>query len=209
MRINVSTLILVLLFFSCTEQKKEEEKAEVTEVSEPLMEEAKEPIKLEETAGPKTTFRKLSLLQGKLQLEIPSQLRVMEAEMFLLKYPMENPESTTAYSNEDGTVSLLISPRQEKATQADLPKYQQMLYESFGKNAMIDFQKSEIKKINGRDFIVLEMITPAVDTRVYNQMFITSLGGRLLMCTFNCTVRKQREWQPIAEQILSLVNVQD
>jgi hypothetical protein len=146
---------------------------------------------------------------GKVQLEIPLQLEVMDANMFSLKYPMENAETTKAYGNADGTVSLLISPRQEKATQSDLPKYQQMLYKSFGKSPSIDFKKNEVRKINGRDFIVLEMVTPAVDTQVYNLMFVTSSGGRLLMGTFNCTVDMQKEWQPIAQLILASVKVND
>ena len=73
----------------------------------------------------------------------------------------------------------------------------------------IDFRKSEIKNINGRDFIIIEMITPAVDTKVYNLMFVTSSEGRLLMGTFNCTMDHLKEWQPLAEQIVNSVKVSE
>jgi len=136
-------------------------------------------------------------------------MQPMEAEMFRLKYPMENAETTIAYGNEEGTVTLLISPRQDKAAQHDLPKYQKMLQKSFGKNPSIDVKKNEIKKINGRDFILIEMVTPARDTRVYNWIFVTNSGGRLLMGTFNCTVNLVNEWQSLAEQILSSVKVKE
>jgi hypothetical protein len=197
-----STLILFLTF-SCTMQKKEELKTENISHS------ADKDKSSEHSETVETFFNALDLLSGQVRLEIPDQLHTMNAEMFQLKYPLENPESTTAYSNEDGTVSLLISPRPEKATQIDLPKYQQMLYESFGKNPNIDFKKSEIRKINGRNFVVIEMVTPAADTEVYNLMFVTSSSGRLLMGTFNCTIDKQKEWQPLAERILASVKVRD
>lgn len=192
-----------MYIFSCSEKK--EAKPEAT----PAEQEAIEAVQPNKFEMPKlqTSSKSLSILSGKIRLEVPEELRPMDAEMFGLKYPLENPATTIAYSNEDATVTLLISPRQDIATQADLPKYQQMLYESFGANESIDFKKNEIREINGRDFIVLEMITPAMDTEVYNLMFITSSDGRLLMCTFNCTVDKLSEWQPLAEQIVSSVKV--
>jgi hypothetical protein len=209
MRLNLPLLVL-LVVFSCSDQRKGESKSEPTSVEEPVSEKA-ESIERNKpsTAKTKASFKSISVLSGKVKMEVPKELRPMDAEMFELKYPLENPSTTIAYSDEDATVTLLISPRQEKATQADLPKYQQMLYESFGRNPSIDFKKSEIRKINGRDFIVIEMTTPAADTRVYNLMFVTSSEGRLLMGTFNCTVDKVKEWQPIAEQILSSVKVKD
>lgn len=154
-------------------------------------------------------YKTLNLLQDQLQIEIPLQLEPMELKIFQLKYPMENPENTMAFSNEDGTVSMLISPRQERAKQADLPKYKKLLFESFGNNPLIDFKKMEFKKINDRDFILIEMITPAADTRVYNKMFVTTSNGYLLMGTFNCTVSHQNEWRPIADRIISSVKVKN
>jgi hypothetical protein len=200
------TLILFLTF-SCTMQKREDSKTENT--SQYVDKDKSVSEHSSETGKTETLFKAIDLSSGQVQLELPSQLQEMDAEMFRLKYPLENTETTKAYSNEDGTVSLLISPRPEKATQTDLPKYQQMLYESFGKNSNIDFRKSEIRKINGRDFVVIEMVTPAVDTEVYNLMFVTSSGGRLVMGTFNCTVDRQKEWQPLAERILGSVKVRD
>jgi hypothetical protein len=157
----------------------------------------------------KVPSKLLKLLNGKVQLDVPEQLQPMDKNIFLLKYPNENQNSTIAYSDEEATVSLLVNLRHDKATQADLPKYQQILNENFGNNHSIDFRKSELKHINGKDFIVIEMITPAVDTRVYNLMFVTSLEGKLLMGTFNCTIEKAKEWQPIAEQILNSIKMKD
>lgn len=190
------------MVFSCSSSKKEEPKVEINsrEVLPGLSIAASADMN-------KKSFNFLQLLSGKVEIELPKELQVMDKKMFELKYPIENPENTNAYSNEDGTVSLLISPRHDNATRAELPNYQKMLDESFGRNPSVDFRKSERRTINGKDFIVIEMITPAMDTEVYNLMFVTSLEGKLLIGTFNCTVEKLKEWQPIAEQILSSVRV--
>lgn len=198
--------IVCMLVLSCSSAGKEDQpiKKEQQPIKEPP-----DTTTVIQPVAKKINKAPLNLLGGKVQLDMPEHLQSMDKKMFDLKYPLENAENTRAYSDGDGTVTLLISPRQDKATQTDLPKYQQMLNNSFSNNPSIDFKKSEIKQINGRDFIVIEMITPAMDTDVYNLMFVTSLDGKLLIGTFNCTIEKMQEWQPIAEQILSSVKVKD
>jgi hypothetical protein len=164
---------------------------------------------LKETVQTKMPFRQLQFLSGAFVLNVPTLLQPMDDEMFLLKYPLEDLGRTRAYANNDGTVSLLISPRSEHATIADLPKYKQLFYERFAKNPLIDFRKNEITQINGRDFIRLEMITPAADTQIYNLMLITVIHTELILCTFNCTTDLQQEWQPIAEQMIASAKVVD
>jgi hypothetical protein len=122
------------------------------------------------------TFRSLNFFAGKVEVSIPEQLQPMDRKMFTFKYPEENQATTIAYSDADATVSLLISPRSHKATQADLPEYEQVLTNSFTSNPSIDFIKSEVQEINGRDFIVIEMITPAMDTEVYLSLTLVTIG---------------------------------
>jgi hypothetical protein len=56
--------------------------------------------------------------------------------------------------------------------------------------------------INGLEFTVFEFISQAIDTRVYNLMFLTELDGRMLLGTFNCTEALKVEWQSIGKEIL-------
>lgn len=151
----------------------------------------------------------VSLLDGKVSIAIPKSLHRMDRQMFVLKYPLESSESTVAYSDENATVSLLISPRQDVATQADLPKLQKMIEQSFSKSQQVEIKGSRIDRINGRDFILVEMITPAADTRVFNRMFITTSNSHLLMCTFNCTLEKRAAWAPVADEIIRSIRVID
>jgi hypothetical protein len=144
---------------------------------------------------------------NRFEIAMCKNLDHMSQPLFELKYPFENFSSTHAYSNEDGTVTLLISPREEKADQKDLPNYQQTFTSNFANNPSIDFKRCEIKKIDSRDFIIVEMITPAVDSQIYNLMYVTSVEGKLLVCTFNCTLDKLAEWQPIGEKMLNSITI--
>jgi hypothetical protein len=150
---------------------------------------------------------KLKAFDQEVKIGMFKEMRLMSQTQFELKYPFENFSSTHAYSNEDGTVTLLISPREEKADQKDLPNYQQTFTANFANNPSIDFKRCEIKKIGNRDFIIVEMITPAVDSQIYNLMYVTSVEGKLLVCTFNCTIDKLAEWQPIGEKMLNSITI--
>ena len=57
--------------------------------------------------------------------------------------------------------------------------------------------------MNGRKVGFVELITPAIDTKVYNLIFFTDLNGQLLLCTFNCTEKNIGQWQPAAKEIMA------
>jgi hypothetical protein len=61
---------------------------------------------------------------------------------------------------------------------------------------------SGIKEINGKDIGFIELLTPAVDTEIYNLIWLTDLDGKLLITTFNCTKAEKDDWEPIAKAIM-------
>ncbi len=209
---NIRLIFVVSMFIlSCGVPKKEESKTQKVQQKNELKKETNTTDSLSGNLArkDKISIKKFTFLSGKLQLEIPSELKPMDSEMYSLKYPSDNMMNTKAYSNTDGTVSLLISRRPETSSQHDLPNYKQMLYETYSKNSSIDFIKCEIEKIGGRDFIVTEMITPAIDINIYNLMLIISLEDKLAIITFNCTVDKVGKWKPVASRIMSSIEVKD
>jgi hypothetical protein len=201
--------ILVLLISSCsfTDSDKEEVKSQKL-IKTDQAAKAKY-IGNVEKKSKEVTFTKLQILNNEAKIELANEIDLMSQSLFELKYPFENFNSTYAYSNKDGTVTLLVSPRDEIADENDLPSYQQKFTSSFANNPSIEFKRCEIKKINNRDFIVVEMITPAVDAQIYNLMYVTSVKGKLLVCTFNCTLDKLGEWQPVGERMLNSIRLND
>lgn len=56
-------------------------------------------------------------------------------------------------------------------------------------------------------FILFDFRTPAIDTEVRNIMLATSLQGRLLLISFNCTKELEGKWLPIGYQIVESIQL--
>jgi hypothetical protein len=201
-------LAILLIEFKCSTEKKSnvenKESGSIDSVQKELVVHGDK----EKNASNDSFLTRKPVLRNKVELFLPTSFNLMDAESVSLKYPSKQSGDFEVYTNADGNINIAFEHLPDKATMNDLPKLRELFEQQFN-HPSIDFRKSEIKKINGRDFIVIEMVTPAADTEVYNLMFVTSSGGRLLMGTFNCTVDKLKEWQPLAERILGSVKVRD
>ncbi|MEM7782739.1 MAG: hypothetical protein AAF623_05240 [Planctomycetota bacterium] len=62
---------------------------------------------------------------------------------------------------------------------------------------------------NGRKFMVLELVTPAIDTKIHNIMYGTSVDGRFLLVAFNVTTEQANEWLPVGKQIMKSIEVKE
>jgi len=67
--------------------------------------------------------------------------------------------------------------------------------------------RSEVRTINGREFFVMELRTPAIDSEIRNIMLGTSLEDRLLLISFNVTKELESGWLPMANRIIESVQV--
>ncbi len=61
-----------------------------------------------------------------------------------------------------------------------------------------EWKNKGTQEINGRKIGYLEVITPAIDTKIYNLLFFTDLNDQLLLCTFNCTEKDIEDWTETA-----------
>jgi hypothetical protein len=146
-------------------------------------------------------------LQNRIRVLMPKSFKQMSDQELEIKYPRSGSLPQEAYSNESGTVSLAFNHTSNKLSPADLPDFRQSFARQFKGTLGIEFKGSSIKNINGRDFAILEFISPAMDTNIYNLMFLTSLDNRLLICTFNCVQSEMEKWKPTSQQILNSVQV--
>jgi hypothetical protein len=89
-----------------------------------------------------------------------------------------------------------------------IPDYKNNLVKTF-KNSYPSAQWKEngLKTVNGKIVGYLELVTPAIDTEIYNLIFFTDLDGKLLLCAFNCTKKSIDEWSPIAKEIMNSLKI--
>lgn len=143
------------------------------------------------------------LLEGRITLKVPSGFKPMKEEMLRLKYPLES-RPTMVFTNEAGSINVALNHTRHKADQEMIMAYKDNLVQTF-RNVYpaAEWKDSGLTEINGRKTGFLELVTPAVDTDIYNLLFFTDLEDRLLICTFNCTLEKMKDWVPVGKEIMN------
>jgi hypothetical protein len=148
-----------------------------------------------------------SLLDDRIELMIPKDFTIMSDEMMKVKYPSEN-RPALVYTDESGGVNVALNPTQHKASQDQISSYKDDFVRTF---KMIypsaKWKDSGVAEINGRKVGYLELITPALDTKIYNLIFFTDLDEKLLLCTFNCTRKDIKFWAPLAKSIMNSLRI--
>ena len=150
-----------------------------------------------------------SLLNDKVELKIPTEFDIMSEELMKLKYPSER-RPTLVYSNESGGINVALNLTKNKATQELIEPYVDNFVNTFKKiHPSAEWKGSGTKNINGKKVGFLKLITPAIDTKIYNVMFFTDLNGQLLLCTFNCTEKSIAEWEITADEIMNSLKLKE
>lgn len=148
-----------------------------------------------------------SVLNDRVSIKLPKDFVIMSEEMMRVKYPSER-RPTLVFTNESGGINVALNHTQNKATQAMIGDHQQVVHSTFkALYPSAEWYGEGVREINGRKMGMVELVTPAIDTRIYNLIFFTDLDGRLLMGTINCTEKSIAEWKPIAHEVLGSVVV--
>lgn len=144
-----------------------------------------------------------SLFNDKVELKIPKGFDIMSEELLELKYPTER-RPTLVYTNESGGINVTLKLTKNRASQQLISTYKDSFIQTFKYlHPLAEWEDSGIKIINGKKVGYLELITPAIDTDIYNLMFFTDLDGKMLLCSFNCTKKNIKEWKPTAKEIMN------
>lgn len=132
-------------------------------------------------------------------VKVPVDFTQMSQEVMAKKYPNGNPPSY-AFTNENATINVVFS-----ITEDSLPDDQiETLIETMADQLSVDDEKpkTSITKKSGHVIGTLEMITPAVDTNIYNKMAVFSIDGKMRVVSFNCTEELKDEWKPVGDFII-------
>lgn len=158
-------------------------------------------------ASTDTSLELKSLLSDKVEILLPKDFEIMSEEMMKTKYPSER-RPTLVYTNKEGSINIAFNHLKDKASQQQLPQFKKTFEDTF-KNLYpsATWYSNEIRKINGRDVGILELITPAVDTEVYNLIAYTPLERNLLLVTFNCTKEQLNTWKSTGQTIIASLKI--
>ncbi len=148
------------------------------------------------------------VLNNKINILLPKDFVLMQNDMLKLKYPIAGSRPTEVYTNESGSINFAFKHTINRINEDNLSEIFPVFIKQFNSiYPQIQWIGKEVKSLNNKNFIVLEFITPAVDTRIYNLMYITELDGNMLMCSFNCIESQKEEWQSKAKQSLNSIEI--
>ena len=140
-----------------------------------------------------------------LELKYPSSLKVMDDEIFNIKYKLpKKPEICLA--DETSKISLIGDMRNESGTDKDLNNILESSKQlMLSKRSDIKILSSGIKTVNNKKIAFIKFHSEAIDQKIFNYIFFTTINGKILMCNFNCIEKIQMEWEPIADEIVNSI----
>lgn len=147
-------------------------------------------------------FHEVLFFNDELSALIPESFHEMPAKMAKIKYPSEN-RPQVIQSNEDGSVNFafsrlnsLIPPDQMRtigtAIKSMIARVQP---------AAVFYEEKE-EPLENTQIEWFDFKGYAIDSQIYNLIFVTSMGNRLILGIFNCLFADCEEWKPIAHQMM-------
>ena len=152
-------------------------------------------------------LKKIEALGGKVSILAPQNFGKMPSDILEIKYPASRRPSEVL-SDKTGGVTLAFNhtnnamqPSQIKDAHKSISKMFHSMYPS------ATWLRDEVIVQNGKTFMVMELITPAIDTKIHNIMYGTSVDGRFLLAAFNTTTEQADEWLPIGKRIMTSLSI--
>ncbi|GAB2777325.1 hypothetical protein GCM10027175_14120 [Hymenobacter latericoloratus] len=131
----------------------------------------------------------------------------MNKEMLALKYPGGRPPQEVL-TDERGATNVAFSLTTTPVTQENLPYFEQQMHAIMQKaQPKAIWYGHGTRKVHDRQVGYLELMTPAVDTEVYNLIFFTDLDGHVLVMTFNCVKKDVALWKDKAQEMVQSLRV--
>lgn len=122
------------------------------------------------------------LLGGRVTMLVPQGMALMSDSDKAEKYT--NPEPPAyVLSTEDWLVNITFDLKKIPMKPAEVRENEQMLRQAFP-GAKIN--SSGVKKLNGADFVVVDLDADVPDGTVHMLVAMTSLENRMLLISYNC-----------------------
>lgn len=153
--------------------------------------------------------RRVALFDGMVSFAPPPEFSPLSEEIISVKFP-EAKGPGVVYGNSRTTVSIAITyPPQRILRPEQLPDFKTFM-ESFMEQQKKGMQwlRKEFVEINGRRWIHFEFISQAVDTKIHNHMYLTSMDERVLMFNFNSTIEEYDRYKDALERSKDSIRIE-
>lgn len=154
-----------------------------------------------------TKLDTVSILNGNVKILAPIELSPMTEVMWKAKY-ITRPRPTMVLSDQNGEVNLIADLTQQPAEENQIAAFKdfqirQLKYRRPDMNLLSE----GVKTINGKQVGFFKFVTQAVDQKVFNYYFFCIMEGKILLFTFNCIEKLQKNWEATADNIVASLTV--
>ncbi len=119
--------------------------------------------------------------------EAPDGFKPLSKEMMAAKWPT-NRAPAFAVGTPTGSTTVAYDLKPHLIPQEELPQAQKTFTELFERIIPgLAWKENKIIEHSGQKWLLMEMTSNAVDTDIYNIMFLTGFEGKMLMFNFNST----------------------
>lgn len=116
--------------------------------------------------------------------ESPEEFKPLSEEMIAYKWP-SNRAPNYAVGNETASTTIAYDYKTDVAG-AKLSDLKEQFFDSFDRMIPgIEWIKNDIITLDGKEWIMFEMTSYAIDTDIHNLLLVTILNNKLLMFNFN------------------------
>ena len=142
-------------------------------------------------------------------INIPSDFHQLSVEEINKKYTLPTNRPTVVYASSDKTANITYNYTQNPLPKERIKELKELLVQQFGA-AKMQILSSDIKEINTKEFVFIEMVAPSyTGGNVYNIITATNLEDRMLLISFNCPEFLMEKWKPTAFEILESIKIME
>lgn len=153
--------------------------------------------------------RRVTLYDGMVSFEPPPEFSRLSEEIVSAKFP-EARGPGIVYGNSRTTVSIAVTyPPERMLRPEQLPDFKSFMETFLEKQKKgMQWLKKEFVEINGQRWIHFELISQAVDTKIHNHLYLTSMDERLLLFNFNSTVEEYDRYKDDLERSKNSIQIE-
>lgn len=154
-------------------------------------------------------FTEFGFYEGQIKMCIPATFDVMEQELMDIKYPSSRrPEYI--YTSESTSINVTLKIMEQQIQAEELEDFTETMMTILQKTQptakMLDIGMNEV---DGVQIGYFDFITPALDNKIYNLMFLFIVGEHVTMGSINCLKKEMNIWKPIAYGMMETISIEN
>lgn len=152
--------------------------------------------------GDMVKFRECRLFQEKVSLWLPESFVDMPMKIARVKYPSEQrPQiiKTDLLGSTNFAFNLFDKPIKPTQMKSAADGMRDIIKKVNPANV---FYEDGVEPLGDTQLAWFEFKGHGIDTQIYNIVYITSIGGKLLHGIFNCAIADRDEWRGPAFQVI-------